>query len=137
SRGGGRDRDAAGGRPGPRPRRSLGSGGVRRLPRLRRDAPRSPAAAQPRPTRAGRHGLRRLRRNDTGMTLTPVQRVDADVAIVGSGFSGALLALVLRQQGRSVALLERGTHPRFAIGESTTPLCNLRLEAIADRWDLP
>jgi FADH2 O2-dependent halogenase len=71
------------------------------------------------------------------MTLLPLQRVDADVAIVGSGFSGSLLALVLRQQGKSVALLERGTHPRFAIGESTTPLCNLRLEAIADRWDLP
>jgi FADH2 O2-dependent halogenase len=71
------------------------------------------------------------------MTLTPVHRVDADVAIVGSGFAGALLALVLRQQGKTVALLERGTHPRFAIGESTTPLCNLRLEAIADRWALP
>ena len=36
-----------------------------------------------------------------------------------------------------VALLERGRHPRFAIGESTTPLTNLLLEELADRYDLP
>ena len=63
--------------------------------------------------------------------------VDVDVAIVGSGFSGALCALALRQRGRTVALLERGRHPRFAIGESTTPLTNLLLEELADRYDLP
>ena len=63
--------------------------------------------------------------------------IDADVAIIGSGFAGALTALILRRQGRSVALLERGRHPRFAIGESTTPITNLVLEELADRWDLP
>jgi tetracycline 7-halogenase / FADH2 O2-dependent halogenase len=67
------------------------------------------------------------------MTLT----VDVDIAIVGSGFSGALCALALRQRGRRVALIERGRHPRFAIGESTTPLTNLLLEELADRYDLP
>ena len=60
-----------------------------------------------------------------------------DVAIVGSGFSGALCALALRRRGRRVALIERGRHPRFAIGESTTPLTNLLLEELADRYDLP
>ena len=63
--------------------------------------------------------------------------VDVDIAIVGSGFSGALCALALRQRGRRVALIERGRHPRFAIGESTTPLTNLLLEELADRYDLP
>ena len=63
--------------------------------------------------------------------------LDVDVAIVGSGFSGALCALALRQLGRSVALIERGRHPRFAIGESTTPLTNLLLEELADRYELP
>ncbi len=63
--------------------------------------------------------------------------IDADVAIVGSGFAGALCALALRQRGRRVALIERGRHPRFAIGESTTPLTNLLLEELADRYDLP
>jgi FADH2 O2-dependent halogenase len=71
------------------------------------------------------------------MPLIPRHRVDADVAIVGSGFAGSLAALILRRQGKSVALLERGRHPRFAIGESSTPLANLLIEEIADRWDLP
>jgi FADH2 O2-dependent halogenase len=61
----------------------------------------------------------------------------ADVAILGSGFSGSLLALVLRRLGRSVVLIERGRHPRFAIGESSTPLANLLLEELADRYGLP
>ncbi len=60
-----------------------------------------------------------------------------DVAIVGSGFAGTLLALVSRRLGLSVVLLERGSHPRFAIGESTSPLANLLLEEIAGRYDLP
>ena len=60
-----------------------------------------------------------------------------EVAIVGSGFAGSLLARVLATIGYDVALLERGTHPRFAIGESTTPLANLSLERIGVRYGLP
>jgi len=60
-----------------------------------------------------------------------------DVAIVGSGFAGSLLALVARRLGRSVVLLEKGSHPRFAIGESTSPLTNLLLEELATRYGLP
>jgi len=60
-----------------------------------------------------------------------------DVAIVGSGFAGSLLARILATLGKDVVLLERGTHPRFAIGESTTPLANLSLERIARRYGLP
>ena len=59
-----------------------------------------------------------------------------EVAIVGSGFAGSLLARVLAVLGYDVALLERGTHPRFAIGESTTPLANLSLERLAARYGL-
>ncbi len=59
-----------------------------------------------------------------------------DVAIVGSGYAGSLMARVLAVQGYHVALLERGTHPRFAIGESTTPLGNLSLERLAQRYGL-
>ena len=55
---------------------------------------------------------------------------DADVAIVGAGFAGALTALALRRCGRSVVLLERGRHPRFAIGESSTPLANLLINVL-------
>ena len=59
-----------------------------------------------------------------------------DVAIVGSGYAGSLMARVLAVQGYHVVLLERGTHPRFAIGESTTPLGNLSLERLAQRYGL-
>ena len=71
------------------------------------------------------------------MTSQPVTRVDADVAIVGSGFSGSLTALALLRRGQRVVLIERGRHPRFAIGESSTPLANLLLEELADGYDLP
>ena len=59
-----------------------------------------------------------------------------DVAIVGSGFAGSLLARVLVRIGYHVVLLERGTHPRFAIGESSTPLANLSLERLGTRYGL-
>ena len=61
---------------------------------------------------------------------------DVDLAIVGSGFGGSLLAIAARRLGLSVALLERGTHPRFAIGESSSPLANVLLERLADDFDL-
>ena len=60
-----------------------------------------------------------------------------EIAIVGSGFAGSLLARVLAVLGYDVVLLERGTHPRFALGESSTPLANLSLERIATRYGLP
>jgi FADH2 O2-dependent halogenase len=45
--------------------------------------------------------------------------------------------MIARRLVRSVLLLERGAHPRFAIGESTAPLANLLLEEIARRYELP
>lgn len=60
-----------------------------------------------------------------------------DIAIVGSGFAGSLLAMIARRLGHDVVLLERFKHPRFAIGESSTPLANLLLEEISTRYDLP
>ena len=60
-----------------------------------------------------------------------------DIAVVGSGFGGSLLAMIAHQLGRSVILLEKNKHPRFAIGESSTPLSNILLETLASRYDLP
>jgi FADH2 O2-dependent halogenase len=59
------------------------------------------------------------------------------IAIVGSGFAGSILARVLHGQGHEVTLLDRGRHPRFALGESSTPLAALCLERLAARYDLP
>src|SRR3954454_1347059 len=62
--------------------------------------------------------------------------IDCDLAVLGSGFGGTLLALIAHKLGFAVALLERGAHPRFAIGESSTPLADFKLAAIADRFGL-
>jgi FADH2 O2-dependent halogenase len=63
-------------------------------------------------------------------------RLDVDLVVLGAGFGGTLLALIAQRLGFAVALLERGSHPRFAIGESSTPLADFKLAAIADRFDL-
>ena len=39
--------------------------------------------------------------------------------------------------GRQVVLIERDKHPRFALGESSTPLAALSLERLAKRYNLP
>lgn len=58
------------------------------------------------------------------------------VAIVGSGFAGTILARILRCQGHEPLLLDRATHPRFALGESSTPLAAICLERLAARYGL-
>ena len=62
---------------------------------------------------------------------------DTDLAIVGSGFGGSILAMIARRLGVRAMLLERGRHPRFAIGESASPLAGVLIEQLADRYDLP
>jgi FADH2 O2-dependent halogenase len=64
-------------------------------------------------------------------------REDTDLLILGAGFAGALMALVARQLGLRPVLVEKGRHPRFAIGESSTPIANLVLEDLARTYDLP
>lgn len=61
----------------------------------------------------------------------------ADVLVLGSGFDGSLLAMILAKQGRQVAVVDVEEHPRFALGESTTPFSNLTLKQIASTYDLP
>ena len=57
-----------------------------------------------------------------------------EIVIAGGGFAGSILARALHADGRDVLLLERGRHPRFALGESSTPLANLALERLAVRY---
>lgn len=59
-----------------------------------------------------------------------------DTVIIGSGFAGSLLAWVLSKHGRKVALLDRARHPRFAVGESSTPVADLLIDQIADEFSL-
>ena len=45
--------------------------------------------------------------------------------------------MIARRLGLRVALVERGRHPRFAIGESSSPLAGIILEQLAERFGLP
>lgn len=63
--------------------------------------------------------------------------IQADVVIVGAGFGGSITALLARQIGLEPVLVERGAHPRFAIGESSTPLADLALKQLCERYSLP
>ena len=64
-------------------------------------------------------------------------RLDVDVVVLGSGFAGSLMAMILRRIGRSVVLIDKAKHPRIAIGESSTPIANMILRDLALRYDLP
>jgi FADH2 O2-dependent halogenase len=60
-----------------------------------------------------------------------------DVAILGNGLSGSLLATILGKQGFSVVLIDGEQHPRFAVGESTIPHTSLLISVLAEKYDLP
>src|SRR5690349_8981065 len=61
---------------------------------------------------------------------------DGDVIILGSGFGGCLTALVLQQIGWKPVVVDRAAHPRFAIGESSTPAADLMLGSLCARFGL-
>ena len=60
-----------------------------------------------------------------------------DVIVIGSGFGGSLTGLILSRLGYRVAILDRRSHPRFAIGESSTPLADQTLHRLAERFHFP
>src|SRR3990167_7321266 len=60
-----------------------------------------------------------------------------DVVVMGAGFAGSLTAMILQRVGRRVALIDKTRHPRFAIGESSTPIANMVFRDLANRYDLP
>ncbi len=66
-----------------------------------------------------------------------MEAVKVEILILGSGFAGSLTALGCRRLGRDVMVLDRAKHPRFAIGESSTPVANRVLHDLAVRYDLP
>jgi FADH2 O2-dependent halogenase len=61
----------------------------------------------------------------------------ADVAIIGSGFGGSLTALLLERIGLRPVLIDRASHPRLVLGESSTPLADMLLKSLAQTYGLP
>jgi len=60
-----------------------------------------------------------------------------DVTVIGSGMGGSACALVLAKLGYEVLLIERGTHRRFALGESGTPALSRKMRYISRKYDIP
>ncbi|MDZ8225137.1 MULTISPECIES: NAD(P)/FAD-dependent oxidoreductase [unclassified Nostoc] len=60
-----------------------------------------------------------------------------DTIILGAGIAGTTLASILAKNGFSVLLLEKGTHPRFAIGEAMLPESALWMWIVAERFGIP
>ena len=63
--------------------------------------------------------------------------VHYDAVIIGSGFSGSILGQILARSGWRILIVDRAKHPRFAIGESSTPTADFLLAYLADRWRMP
>lgn len=60
-----------------------------------------------------------------------------EVAILGAGIAGSMLAAVLARNGVRVLLVDAGLHPRFAVGESTIPYTSALVRLISARYDVP
>lgn len=60
-----------------------------------------------------------------------------DVAILGAGMAGGMLGAVLARNGVKVLIIDAGTHPRFAVGESTIPYTSSMTRIIAERYQVP
>lgn len=60
-----------------------------------------------------------------------------DVAILGAGMAGGMLGAVLARNGVKVLLIDAGTHPRFAVGESTIPYTSAMTRIVGERYEVP
>ena len=60
-----------------------------------------------------------------------------DVAILGAGFEGSMLGIILACNGAKVVIIDAGTHPRFALGESTVRHTFRMIKIMAERFGVP
>ena len=60
-----------------------------------------------------------------------------DVAVLGTGISGAVLSIILASRDVRVVMIESGVHPRFAVGESTIPHTSLLSSMLAEQYGVP
>jgi tetracycline 7-halogenase / FADH2 O2-dependent halogenase len=65
------------------------------------------------------------------------EKTTFDVAILGSGIAGSMLAAILARNGAKVLLVDASAHPKFAIGESTIPYTLVALRTISERYGVP
>lgn len=69
--------------------------------------------------------------------MNKTMSTDYDVAILGSGISGSLLATILARRGVRAVMIDAASHPKFAIGESTVGHTSGMLELLGMQFDIP
>ncbi|MEM9004052.1 MAG: tryptophan 7-halogenase [Cyanobacteria bacterium P01_F01_bin.86] len=60
-----------------------------------------------------------------------------DTIILGSGLGGSTLATILAKHGLHVLIIDKKSHPRFAIGESLTTHTELFLKLLSRQYEIP
>jgi FADH2 O2-dependent halogenase len=65
-----------------------------------------------------------------------MENIHGDVVVLGSSFGGSITALMLDSIGLTPVVLDKASHPRFTIGESSTPTGNMILRDLANRYNL-
>lgn len=60
-----------------------------------------------------------------------------DVVVAGSGMSASTTAIILGRHGLDVAMIEAGSHPRFAIGEAMLPQSSMWMWIVGKYHDVP
>ncbi len=59
------------------------------------------------------------------------------VIILGSGIAGTMLGTILAKHKVKVLIIDKGSHPKFAIGESTIPYTTFTIAGISELFDIP
>lgn len=59
-----------------------------------------------------------------------------DVAIIGAGIAGSMLATILTHEGARVLVIDADTHPRFVIGESTVRHTLRMVRLMAEKYGI-
>ena len=60
-----------------------------------------------------------------------------DVIILGSGIAGSSLATILAKQKAKVLMIDKNSHPRFAIGEALTSHTEKLLSILSHQYSIP
>lgn len=60
-----------------------------------------------------------------------------DTVIIGSGIAGSVTALLLSKLGYRTLMVEKDKHPRFALGESSTPVMSKKIRHLGMVYDVP
>jgi FADH2 O2-dependent halogenase len=68
---------------------------------------------------------------------TPASTRPYDVIILGTGLGGGMLGSILAKHDLKVLMIDSDTHPRFTIGEATTPDTNFRLKLLGTKYGVP